>query len=98
MSTYRDLEDELLSTVVCLEGVENRRKLVGVEFYCVETSAPSPHHVSSFVSIFHAIRSLLSRPKKILSLTIHNGTNNLMDLAMKGRVTREARTGSPSIQ
>ena len=32
MSTYRDLENELLTTVIGLEGIENRRKLVGIEF------------------------------------------------------------------
>jgi hypothetical protein len=30
--TYRDLEDKLVTTIVRLEGIENRRKLVGVEF------------------------------------------------------------------
>tara|TARA_R110002060_G_scaffold44412_2_gene55805 strand:+ start:893 stop:1018 length:126 start_codon:yes stop_codon:yes gene_type:complete len=37
--TYRDLEDELLATIVGLKSVENRRKLVGIEFYCCNVSA-----------------------------------------------------------
>ena len=32
--TYRDLKDELLAIVFGLEGIENRRKLVGIEFDC----------------------------------------------------------------
>ena len=31
---------------------------------------------------------------QIGTLTIHNGTNDLMNLAMEGRVTRKARRGS----
>jgi hypothetical protein len=54
----RNLEDEPLTTVVCLEGVENGRKLVGIEFY------------------------------------IYDGTNDLMDLAMEGGITRKACRGS----
>jgi hypothetical protein len=30
--TYRDLQDELLASVIRLEGIENGRKLVAVEF------------------------------------------------------------------
>jgi hypothetical protein len=30
--TYCDLKDELVTTVVRLESVQNRRKLVGIEF------------------------------------------------------------------
>ena len=30
--TYRDLKDELLVTVRRLEGIENWRELVGIEF------------------------------------------------------------------
>jgi hypothetical protein len=64
MSTYRDLEDELLTTVIGLEGVENGRKLVGIEFYYIETLVSRYRHISSFVSIFHAIRSSLGFSKK----------------------------------
>lgn len=32
MLTYRDLKDQLLVTVHGLEGIENGRELVGVEF------------------------------------------------------------------
>jgi hypothetical protein len=62
LSTYRDLKDELLSTIVRLEGVENRGKLVGIEFHCVEILVLRFHHVSSLVSIFPSIRSLMLRP------------------------------------
>jgi hypothetical protein len=37
--TYRDLKDELLTTVVRLECIENRRKLHGIEFDCYHPSA-----------------------------------------------------------
>ena len=37
--TYRDLKDELLTTVVRLEGIENGRKLHGIEFDCYDPSA-----------------------------------------------------------
>lgn len=32
--TYRDLEDELVALVVCLEGVQNWGELGRVEFHC----------------------------------------------------------------
>jgi hypothetical protein len=88
-STYRDLEDELLATIVCLEGIENRRKLVGIEFYYIETLESRSRHVSSFVSIFDAIRSSM-REEFSKSLTIYDGTDDLMDLAMEGAITRKS--------
>jgi hypothetical protein len=56
----RDFEDELLATIVRLEGVQNGWKLVSIEF------------------------------------NVNNGTDNLMDLAMKGAVTGESSTGNSS--
>jgi len=31
MIAYRDFQDELVAAIVCLEGVENGRKLLGIE-------------------------------------------------------------------
>jgi hypothetical protein len=66
MSTYRDLKDELLTTVFCLEGVENGRKLVGIEFHYIKTLVSRHHLVLSFVSIFRAIRALVIVEKNFL--------------------------------
>lgn len=38
MSTYRDLQGQLLSLVVGLNGVENSGKLLAVELDCTNTS------------------------------------------------------------
>jgi peptide chain release factor 1 len=54
----RNLEDELVATIVGFESVQNRRKLVSIEF------------------------------------DIHDGTNDLMDLAMQGTITRKPRRGT----
>jgi hypothetical protein len=34
VATYRDLQHEPLAIVIGLEGVEDRRELVGIEFDC----------------------------------------------------------------
>lgn len=41
LSTYRDLEDELLAIVLGLKGVENGRELVGIELDCWAESGVS---------------------------------------------------------
>jgi hypothetical protein len=45
VETYRDLKDEPLAIVVGLEGIENRRKLVGIELDCYGSSASRYHHL-----------------------------------------------------
>jgi hypothetical protein len=44
--TYRDFEDELLLAIHGLEGIENWRKLVGVELDYMKASAESVLYAS----------------------------------------------------
>ncbi|CAL3966831.1 unnamed protein product [Diplocarpon coronariae] len=56
MLTYRDLEDQFLAAIVSLKGVENRRKLVGIEFYC-EAFKMCSHRSSSSQMVVYSIQS-----------------------------------------
>ena len=59
LSTYRDLENELVAAIVCDEGIENGRKSVGIEFYCFMLSALASHQARSSWTNFRSSRSLL---------------------------------------
>jgi hypothetical protein len=41
--TYRDLKNEPLATIRCLEGIENGRKSIGIEFYYITPLAIHNH-------------------------------------------------------
>jgi len=91
LMTYCDLKNESLASVVCLEGVENRRKLLSIEFNCEQLSVSHFHCACSSSTLVIAIRSLMSSVGRIFqSLTIHYGTDDLMDLAMDSSVARES--------
>lgn len=93
--TYRDLEDELLATVVGLEGVENGRKLGRVEFDYHDPSASQPITPDARGPFFDVSRAWRRQERRIFGrLTIDDGTNDLMDLAMEGTVARKPDGGS----
>lgn len=78
MLTYRDLKDELLTTIVGLEGVENRRKLVGIEFYCENSVSIANASRTELPVHFSLVRSSMSLSWKNFQITIYDGTNDLL--------------------
>jgi hypothetical protein len=93
--TYRDLQDELLATVVGLEGIENGRKLGGVEFNYCSLSASYPIVSAARRPIFDVSGAWRRAWRRIFGrLTIDDGTNDLVDLAMDGAVARKPSRGN----
>lgn len=83
---YRDLESELLATVVGGERVQNGGKLLSVELDYIHLSAGVP---SSFTPAWSLTwlrpTSDSSRGKGFLR-TVNDGTNDLVDLSILGRL------------
>lgn len=78
MLTYRDLKDELLTTIVGLESVENRRKLVGIEFYCENIVSIANASRTELLDNFSLVRSSMLLSGKNFPFTIYDGTNDLL--------------------
>lgn len=77
---YRDLEDQLLATVLRGQGIENRGELLALELDWVPESA------------MMELMSVLSRPRvdggqKSFSHTVDDGTDDLVDLAALGDIS-----------
>jgi hypothetical protein len=76
--TYRDLKDELLTTIVGLEGVKNRGKLVSIEFYCKNIVSIANASRTELLDHFSLVRSSMLLSGKNFQFTIYDGTNDLL--------------------
>lgn len=72
--TYGDLQDQAVTAIVCLQGIENGRELFRVEFNC------------QFMldGVAEEFDDCSRREGKSFSKqhTVDNGTNDLMDLSL----------------
>ena len=80
-TAYRDFQHQSLPAIVGLESIQNRWKLLGREFDCFVSS-------QARVLVFKA-REIL-RLRAGLELTIHDSTNDLMNLAISSVGRSEA--------